>query len=323
MTSAFVRHRRLWPSGPVGSVKWLLLEPVLLSARHYLGNPSRNGYLRRFMLVSLLERVQAREQAAMFPAAATAAGYAFHGPREMVEARFEPAVTRLVERLAPRHDLFVDVGAHVGYYTCLARHLGCAVTAVEPDPVNVHHLMRNLEDNGWTDVGVHPVAVGAATGVAHLHGGGLCSSLVPGWADASARVRHRVPMRPLVDVVPGGEGSMLVKLDVEGYELAVLRGAEALLARDPAPCWIVENCPGEPYPAGRNDDFTALFELFFSHGYRAWVVDGYRRTHLAPVDADTLTRWRTHPPRDEDGYNFLFVRDGACAAALADLCAPS
>src|SRR5205814_1290703 len=77
---------------------------------------------------------------------------------------YEPVTTRaLISRLRPGARV-VDVGAHIGYYTCLtARAVGAGgvVHAIEPAPENVEVLRRNVELNALPQVTIHPVAASA------------------------------------------------------------------------------------------------------------------------------------------------------------------
>lgn len=68
---------------------------------------------------------------------------------------------------------FIDIGANLGYFSCLLAQLagpGGRVMAVEPEPQNLALLQRNLQDNGLADrVSICPVALGAQEGQATLH----------------------------------------------------------------------------------------------------------------------------------------------------------
>lgn len=65
---------------------------------------------------------------------------------------------------------------------------------------------------------------------------------------------------------------LLLKIDVEGAEYAVLKGAIATLARTPKPAWLLEICLQEFHPGGANPDFREIFDPFHSHGYVAYAV---------------------------------------------------
>lgn len=200
--------------------------------------------------------------------------------------------------------LFVDVGANVGFYTCLASSLGVPVLALEPLPQNLTLLLRNLRENGCLGVEVLPVGLAEQPGVLTLHGGGTGASLLAGWAGALAGWERNIAVSTFDRLVlPRARGlRTLIKLDIEGAELPALRAAAGLLALDPAPVWMVEINLDEHHPAGRNPDFLAIFELFFKAGYRAVVAD----SSAAALDLAAVTK------RAASGgspvHNYLFRR---------------
>ena len=154
----------------------------------------------------------------------TVEGFLLAADEAMLNGAFEPDERRIAQRLLPLCDVFVDVGANVGLYTCLARAAGRKVVAVEPQPLNVQQIFRSLEANGWDDVEVWPVGVAAAAGALRLYGGGTGASLVRGWAGISDVFRQTIPVTTL-DTLLGGrfEGARLfVKMDIEGAERDVL-----------------------------------------------------------------------------------------------------
>ena len=121
---------------------------------------------------------------------------------------------RLISRLLDRGGDFVDVGAHVGLHTVsAARHLRGRgrVLAFEPNLSARVRLEENVAHNGCSNVVVEPVAVAEEEGFATLETTTL---------DAEV---ERLALRPAV-----------VKIDVEGSEVDVVRGARRLLRRRPA-----------------------------------------------------------------------------------------
>lgn len=165
---------------------------------------------------------------------------------------FEPDVRAWVASDA--FDVLIDVGAHVGLYTLLARSLGKQVVAIEPHPLNQRLLYQNLLANGWDDVECHGAAVGDRVGLIELHGAGTGAS-IGGTGSVWA-----TPITTLDSIVGDrfGDRRIGVKVDAEGAELAVLSGAERLLA---AGCtWIVE--------VDLFLDPTGVWDIFDSHGYR-------------------------------------------------------
>lgn len=75
---------------------------------------------------------------------------------------YEPMETRLVRERLQEGDVFLDVGANIGWYTVLASPrvgAGGKVIAFEPDPANAAMLRRNVEANGLTNVVVEEKAL--------------------------------------------------------------------------------------------------------------------------------------------------------------------
>lgn len=231
-------------------------------------------------------------------------GFRFTGEAAMVDGSFEAADTAAMRARMEQASVFVDVGANAGYFVCHARQLGKHVVAVEPMPQNLTLLYRNLEQNGWKDVEVFPVALAPEPGVALIFGGGTGASLVSNWSGTSAAWRHTVAVSTL-DILLGDRFAgerMLIKIDVEGFELEVLRGATRTLSRSPRPAWQVEICLTEHHPNGINPHFLDLFDLFWSHGYRALTADAAARL----VTRDDVVRWVEQRRRDFGFINYVF-----------------
>ncbi len=136
-------------------------------------------------------------------------------------------------------DLFVDVGANIGSYTVLAsRVIGCRTVAFEPDPAAAAALERNIRLNKIAErVELRISAVGEQDGEAPFSIGLDTQNPVLTSADATGR---SVPMQTL-DRALGGRIPILVKIDVEGYETEVLRGARAVLAASELKAVLTEN----------------------------------------------------------------------------------
>lgn len=142
---------------------------------------------------------------------------------------YEPEVWRLVMGELRNDDTVADVGASIGLYTlAIARRLGSAgrMVAFEADPSTARMLRTMVELNG---VGARTTVVSAAVGdrpgtIRFANGRGVESHVTLDAQPGSIEV----DMITLDSVFPT-ESVDLVKIDVEGYEEHVLRGAERLL----------------------------------------------------------------------------------------------
>ncbi len=242
------------------------------------------------------------------PLAPTPWGFRMAGHRQMQSGGFEPEEVALVQALLRERDVLVDVGANVGLYTCLARSLGRRALAIEPLPSNLRLLRANLAANGWGDTEIAEVGLAHAPGSAELFGTDTGASLLPGWASLPRRtlLKHTIRLDTLDALLEGrfaGE-RLLVKVDIEGAEYGMLRGAVRTLERDPAPAWLVEICLAENFPGGRNPDYAATFEAFFSRGYAARTANSAAR----PVTREDVTRWAARGTSESGSYNYMFTR---------------
>jgi FkbM family methyltransferase len=154
---------------------------------------------------------------------------------------WEPNLTHWLQRRLRPDDVFVDIGANVGYFTLLASRLvgtGGGVVAFEPFPLTNAALRRNAVANGAENVRLEDVAVWKSSAEVVVFGasdrivGG--TTLDPAWADRwSFDTQVAVSAEPLWGLLSDDEVSRaaVLKVDVEGSELEVLEGMEPLLPR--------------------------------------------------------------------------------------------
>jgi len=238
----------------------------------------------------------------------SAAGFLFSGNQQMLDGTFEVEETRWLGDAFREADVFVDVGANIGYYTCLARGAGLQVVAVEPLSRNTMVLFKNLEANGWDDVEVFPLGLGQTSRVVELYGDSTGASLVRGWAGASDHSREHIAVSTLDIIVKDRFAGkrVVVKMDIEGAELDALRGATSLLSSHPAPVWMIEVMFREHHPLGANPHFRSTFELMWSYGYSASAADASCQT----VEREDLDRWTASGSLDFGGHNYIFRKAG-------------
>jgi len=141
---------------------------------------------------------------------------------------------------------FVDIGANVGGYSVRACKIGARVIAVEPDPDNYRVLKLNLELNYCTNAHVLNIAAGSREEVRQLYQGdkGAPSGYTLEQGDGIRKVKCSVKVKPLDAAIPpllSDEWVNLLKIDVGGLEVEVIKGALNLLNR--THCVIVEVIP--------------------------------------------------------------------------------
>ena len=98
-------------------------------------------------------------------------GFLFVGSRVFLKESWERHEQDLISLLLLKADLFVNVGANVGYYCLLAQSRGVKTIAFEPESKNCELFVRNMSNNGFSDnIVLFPVAVGDVPGFADIHG---------------------------------------------------------------------------------------------------------------------------------------------------------
>jgi FkbM family methyltransferase len=235
-------------------------------------------------------------------------GFTLQGNEEMALGRFEPEETRLIRKMLLETDLLVNVGANIGYYCCHALSLGKEVVAVEPIPRNTFYLIKNIDRNDWsTRAEIFPVALGSESGILSIWGSDTGASLVRGWAKIPETFVQQVPVLTL-DRVLGNRlqnQRALILVDIEGSEFMMLQGALATLKNIIRPIWMLEITTYQNQPSGVeiNPTFLKTFEMFFSHGYRAYLADESRNSELLLADVVKIAEKK----RDLKNYNFIFL----------------
>jgi FkbM family methyltransferase len=201
----------------------------------------------------------------------------------------EPTLTRyLLGRFANSSGKnFIDVGANIGYFTCLLSKLaGPAgkVLAIEPEPQNLALLEQNVKINHAAGVVIHPCALGANEGSAML---GLYKPANRGrhsLLHASAEKQIKVPVRTLDRLAQESGGGInswsLVKIDVEGYEPLVLEGASETLPR--IETLVMEFSPALLKSAGR--DPASLLAGITTHFSKMYRIDPTELVKVAAGD---------------------------------------
>lgn len=119
-------------------------------------------------------------------------------------------------------DVVVDVGANMGSYTLLAAQLvgpQGKVVAIEADPVNAARLRENVRLNDYRNVSIEEVGVSGKfeTLTLHLHDDNLGAHSFAVDHGQGGRSINCVPLAALADKC------RLMKIDIEGYELKVLK----------------------------------------------------------------------------------------------------
>lgn len=223
---------------------------------------------------------------------------------DMYFAAYEAEEVALLERFLRPGDVFIDVGANIGYLTANGASLvgpGGQVHSFEPVPEYFVRLDSLRAGNPGYAITTNAVALGDKDGTADIltaaAGNIGWNTMVPGFLDGSAaRARHTVPVLRLDrylhdrDITRVG----LIKIDTEGFELPVLKGASGFFAatatRPPILCEVAPDA----YPL-MGTRVADLFDYLARLGYGGREIGPRGRV----VQADEI----------KATVNLLFVAD--------------
>lgn len=192
-------------------------------------------------------------------------------------------------------DIVFDVGANIGWYSLLldriAGQSNARIYSFEPDPSNYALLRDNVRRNDCTHVVPlqNAVADRAATMTLHLYGDTNRGrhSMLPLHDGESVEV-EAVTLDDFcttesIDAAP----VRFMKIDIEGFELMALRGAENTLAR--AQLVMLEYSPR--YMTEADLDPEEVLALMLEQGFSAYELAG---DNLVPVDTELLKGEERH-----------------------------
>lgn len=204
----------------------------------------------------------------------------------IVRGRYEPEEIAFARRIVTPGDTVVDVGAHIGFFTMqLAALVGPTgrVFAFEPFDANAELLERSIAENGFRDrIAFERAAVGASSGTAALTfppetlNSGGAYLLQAGSAPLPGNLTARVPVVALDDLSLT-RPVRFIKMDVEGAEPLVVRGAARILRED-RPVILSELHPTQlDRASGTTAD--AFLQQMRALGYAARTIGGVPIDH--------------------------------------------
>ncbi len=234
---------------------------------------------------------------------------------------YEPELSQFLIRALRPGDVFVDVGAHIGYFSMMAAGLvgqAGSVFSFEPDPDNYERLLRHARENGFPQIQAFQMPVAAEpreieffTNADNDGGHALWD---PGQHPFNERSRARVSKRMVraasLDTFEAIQSrpARVIKVDTEGAEHQVLLGARRWLQERRTPFLVAEINTFGLERMGSSQ--MALRSFAASFGYSTFVLDpeGYR---ARLVRSDQLISANT--TASNEVFNVLFSTPEAVA----------
>jgi FkbM family methyltransferase len=183
----------------------------------------------------------------------------------------EPLEMAIMSRLVRPGDVFVDVGAHWGMFVPhILGRLGPAgrYVAIEPGPINISFLRRAFSRSG-ENFEIVQAAISDWSGTSYLHADGTQEAFI------SRERLDGVPVKVerLDSILPPLEAQrcMVVKVDTEGQEAAVIRGCKGLANSGIEPILFLEYLPC--IRGQSRENILDSIEATFGPQYSFWAID--------------------------------------------------
>lgn len=159
--------------------------------------------------------------------------------REYAQGLYETTIQKTLAEQLSEGGTFYDVGGHIGFVSLIAARLvgeSGAVFTFEADPENAERIKQHVLRNGFEQISVIPLAVWSRSGTLRFQRSSELSghnqgAVVGTAGETSAPGMVEVNALSLDEFGESHRSPTLVKIDVEGGEVEVLRGAEHLLSK--------------------------------------------------------------------------------------------
>ncbi len=230
---------------------------------------------------------------------------------------YEEGTLHVMQTCLHEGDRFLDIGSNLGMMSMFAAtQVGPSgqVYAFEPQPNTFKMLKQNITMNGFQNIHPHNMAVGShpeSTTIYDSLGNRGSASLLK--SENSSDQSSDVDVIPLDDVIQEKkiERIKMMKIDVEGWELEVLKGAKHLLASPQAPVLCIEYSDKHPIQNGKLIDIYRL--VTESNDYHVFKYDQGKEKISQLTEVKSEDQLPTHdnifcflPVHIEQYQNILF-----------------
>jgi len=160
----------------------------------------------------------------------------------LLDEPYEKETIDILTKYLTKEDIFIDIGAHIGYFTILGAYLADKVYSFEPDTDNYTHLIENCVLNKLPNVKINQSVVsdrnGKATFYTNIDNDGGHALWNPGLHEFNYLCREKQLVKTITQGTLDTFISFLnivknkvkvIKMDTEGAEVLILRGMKDIL----------------------------------------------------------------------------------------------
>jgi FkbM family methyltransferase len=224
---------------------------------------------------------------------------------------YEDFTSDLLLTFSKNSKLFIDIGAHYGYYTILVgkKYPECKKIAFEPVPENFGILKRNVYLNKIQNVEQHNLAVSNIDGVSTFNiteASNSCGFYKHPLAETLKQMEiNTVSLDKFLKINP--EDSVLIKIDAEGHEPRILQGMKNFINNTKDLKMIIEFNPD--CLANGGYDPSMFLQDVSDLGFDVYVIDDFKRLTYK-LAKEGFQKWTEYLPKgDRNTYaNILCIK---------------
>ena len=227
--------------------------------------------------------------------------------KQVITGLYEKEEIFIYKKIIKAGDIVIDVGANEGYMSLIFSKLvgeRGLVFSIEPDKYNVERLKKNMALNKYSNVNVFECAVGKEKSVVQFYytldpdsgGGGAWGSLLKNPmsnADASVEVQ----VETLDSLLSNVENVSFIKIDTEGSEYDVFKGAEGIIDKAKPVISFEVNLSKW---ADMETSVSHMFNYLESKGYNLYLPMNGRLTKLEWLNSRIMNVFAIH--KTNEGY---------------------
>ncbi|MBG9377134.1 FkbM family methyltransferase [Panacibacter sp. DH6] len=214
---------------------------------------------------------------------------------------FEQAELTFVQKVLKPGDTFFDIGSNMGFFALYAAQITGAngkVYAFEPTPVIYKRLTENISENNFSNVQAENIGLSDAKGFLKLF---IAEAGKDGWnsfaKEKEGQQSIEVPVNTLDHYVESNNVDTakirFIKIDVEGWEIPVVRGALKTINAHDDIILMMEFTESNSKAAGYN--IGDLYDIIEQQGFKWYVFD------------EAQNKLLHDPKRNSYPYNNLFA----------------
>jgi len=219
---------------------------------------------------------------------------------------YEKFETDIISNIIKKNQTVLDIGANIGYYTIILSKLvgdGGMVFAFEPDSENFRILKKNIELNGCKNVIAEQKAIGEKSTRAKLFLNPENKGDHRMFDSGDGRVSADVNLMSIDDYFNYNIPQInFIKIDVQGFELFVLRGMNGILSQNNKKSMIMEFWPEGIALAGENP--LLILEILKKNRFSIFELD---ESHRSKNQINDIDRW--YEEKKNESINLLCVKE--------------